>query len=615
MTVTADIPQSQVEGEDLFPTDDEGQKELVQWVNHRFIESKNAKAQHQERWDKFYKMYRSYVKKRAAGDWRSRVWMPIAFYIIESITPRLVAQLPKFTVQPVGPEDAVGAQELEDLLAWAADKSDLYLELVKALKSSLMYGTGILKTLYDEKTAYQIKREQMMQVDTAGAPMGTDLDGQPIMQQVNTGQSPTGEVRVTRTPYLAYQGPVAEAVDISNFYVDPMADSMDAARYVIQRVFRDREHMEKMFEQGVYKKPPEDIWQTFLTNSPAIRRQASVDLGGGNGPTSQDRMLYQLFECWTDEKVVTTAGSGDYGGILLRAERNPFAHGEKPFVRIVDHLVPHEFWGIGELEPLEGLQDVLNGLWNSRIDNVKLVLNSMFIAVQDYMVDMADLQVRPGGVIRVREGIPMDQAVSRFELGEITQSAYTEAGEIERMTEKVTGVSAYTGGSSDTGSLNRTATGVAMITEQGGNRFAHKTRIAELTGFRRLGRHFGSILQQFMPETMVLRMEGPAGAQQWQTITADSIGGRFDYDIEAESSTQTESVRREQALSLFQMLAADPYSKPLKIREDVLRTFGKKDIQDYILTEQELGMMQQAQAAAPPAPEDAAGGQAPPPAQ
>jgi hypothetical protein len=596
VSVTSDIPLTNIQGpnEDLYPADEDDQRRIVAWVNKRFIEARDARQPHLDRWDKYYRMYRSYVKKRQRGEWRSRVWMPVAFYVIETITPRLVAQLPEFTVYGVGPEDVQAADMMEDLLRWASESSGLYLELVKALKSALIYGTGILKVLYDEKVRYDIKRDQMTTQQTAEVPIGQiDLDGNPITQTVVVGEEPTGEEVVTRTPYMAYQGPVAEAVNIRDFYIDPIADSVESARYVIHRVFRDRAHMEKMFKNGAYKRPPDELWQNFLTSKhPTQETQDLIGLGGTS--TSEDRNLYQLLEVWTDDFVVTTSGGNEYAGILLRAQRNPFAHGEKPFVRLIDHLVPHEFWGIGEMEPLEGLQDMLNTIWNSRIDNVKLVMNTMLGAVVDYLVDPKDLEIKPGGIIRVKEGIPVDQVIKPIELGDVTQKSYQEANEIERMTEKVSGVSQYTAGlDSGTGALNRTATGVALISEQGSTRFAHKVKMAELTGFRSLARQFGSLLQQYMPAEMQVRILGPMGQAYYQTVTADSVSGRFDYDIEAESSTQTESLRREQTLSLFQMLAADPYSKPLKIRQDLLKTFGRKDIQDYILTPEELQMLQQ----------------------
>jgi hypothetical protein len=220
----------------------------------------------------------------------------------------------------------------------------------------------------------------------------------------------------------------------------------------------------------------------------------------------------------------------------------------------------------------------------------------MFAVSVDYLEDQNDLKVRPGGIIRLREGVPIDQAFKNIDLGEVTQSSYQEAGEMERLSEKVSGVSAYQMGS-DSPALNRTATGVALISEQGNTRFAHKVRISELTGLRRLARHFGSILQQFMPENMMVRLQGPGGQWLFQTIDPQSIAGAFDYNVEAESASQTESIRREQTLSLFQLLVQMPEINRPKLIEDVLNVFQRKDVQDYlnpmVIMQQQMAQQQQ----------------------
>ena len=596
-----EIPTSGVEGDDLYPPNEEDQKKIVLLTDKMFKDAETYRAEAADRWMKFYKMYRSFVEKRAKGDWKSRVWMPIAFFVIETIAPKIVAQLPAFTPHAVGPEDVMGEEPLETLLNWAADKSGLYLELVKAMKSALIYGTGVLKTSYREETKYAILQEPLMQEQYVDLASGeTDVDGNPITTRQSLGSQPvldeTGQPQMTtvRRPYLSYAGPCAECVDIKDFFPDPWADSIDTCRYVIHRVYRDKAHMEKMFRAGIYKRPPEDVWNAFTTEHSRMSREAEINMGPGTLPINED--VYTLLEIWTPDVVITVAG--EHAGILLRMERNPFAHAQIPFVRIVDHLVPNEFWGVGEMEPLEGLQDTLNALWNSRLDNVKLKLNSMFMGVVDYLENPGeDLQVRPGGFIRTREGLPLHEVVQPLNMGEVTSSSYMETEEVERLTEKVSGVSQYTAGNDQgTGALNRTATGVALISEQGNTRFAHKVKIAELTGWVRLAEHFGSILQQFAEPQMTIRILNPEGEAIFRTITAESIGGRFDYDIEAESSAQTESIRREQTLSLFQALAADPYARPLKIRADLLKTFGRKNVSDYILTEQELQMIMQQQA-------------------
>jgi hypothetical protein len=566
------------DSDDLYPKDEDKRSEIISWVTRNFQQAEAAKNAHMDKWLRYYQMYRSYIPKRTKGDWKSRVWIPLSFYLIETIAPKLVAQLPKWNVYPVGPEDTESAKVMERLLDWAADRSDLYLELVKAFKSSLIYGTGIIKTMYDEKVDYKIIRREIMEDITVNMPSEfTDLSGAVITEPINLGQRPTGEYETVREPYVSYSGPVAESVDIANFYPAPEADSIESARYVVHRIFRTRKHLERLAKLGVYTLPEGDEWDDFLNtyDYPAASRLASIALGPGSSPASTEGLI-EILEVWTDDAVVAVAGRK----VLIRAERNPFAHGEKPFVRLVDHIVPHEFWGIGELEPMEGIQDTLNALWNGRIDSVKLALNSMFAVSMDYLYDPKDLQVRPGGVIRMKEGIPVEQAFRQVNLGDVTGSAYTEAHELENLSEKISGVSAYQMGM-DSPALNRTATGVALISEQGNTRFGHKLAISELTGLRRLARHFGVVLQQYMPPEMAIRILGPQNQVQFMQITPESVQGAFDYQIEAESSAQTETVRKEQAMTLFNMLVGLPEMNRQTLIEDILEVFGRKDKEDY----------------------------------
>jgi len=591
---TAEAPLSGVEGEDLFPVDEEAQKELVNKVAKKFKAADRAKQGYQEKWDTLYKMYRSFVKKKASGDWRSRIYIPISFFVIETVTPRLVAQLPNFKVEPVSEDDVLPARLMEELLKWSQAQTDLYLELVKATKSALLYGTGILKTFYDVKTRYSIVREPMMQESYSQMPMRDvdgmprfDVDGMPLMQQVRTGLEPvldptTGQqaTQVMRRPYQSYSGPSAEAVDIDDFFVDPQADSIDSARYVIHRVFRDKEHLEQMFAAGVYKKPPEDVWHSFLEQSAASRRTTMVDLGGG--PTPAEDEMYSVLEYWTDDELIVCIGDGKSVTSLLRYEKNPYGHGEKPFVRIVDYLVPHEFWGIGELEPLQGLQEGINSLWNSRIDNVKIALNMVLTAVMDYVVNPDDLVIKPGQVIQLREGIRRDDAVGKLELGDITSSSYKETAELERIADATANTSAIVTGQ-ESPSYARTASGLALTQEISNTRFSHKVKMAELTGFQHLARQFGENLKQFMPDQMKIRVLGEMGGYAFAQISPEQVMGAFDYSIEAESSTQTESVRKEQAQNLFSLLAMDPLVDPFWIRTQFLRQMGVKDPEAHVM--------------------------------
>lgn len=580
--------------DDIVRLNEDEHRERLNWCLTAFSAAERARQQYEDRWIRYYKLYRSYIR-RDSKDWRSRVFMPICFYVVETVAPRIVASLPDFTVEPVGPDDVEGAGVMESLLNWSADRTDLFEQLTISVKDALMFGTGILKTFHkqDIRQVRQYTYEQ--QQTMLPMPMDTgmmDMDGNPITeeQEVPYGMEPQQTSGLV--PVTFYDGPAACAVDPFDFWVAPEATCIEDARFVIHRVFKDMDHVREQVKAGIYTFPENFDQERFSTTDDPqfMKRLEAIGIDVSRDPS---RRVVEVKEFWTKDEVITMLNDS----AVVRVQRNPFDHQEKPFVRIVDQLVPHEFWGVGEIEPIEGLQDVFNALVNTRIDNVKLVMNAMFAVNVDHIFDLRDLKVRPGGVIRVREpGLPVNQVFQKLDLGDVTASSFEETQQVQDMVERVTGVSGYQLGT-DSASLNDTATGVNIITEQGNARFGLKLRLAEIVGFRKLARHFGSILQQFFPPEQAVRLQGEKGAMTFAMLTPESISGAFDYDVKTQSSSVTESVRKEQAMTLFQTLtgAVDEFGMPVinqrRLVEGVLDAFDVKDAESYILPPLQMPQM------------------------
>jgi len=627
-------------GGDLYPSTPEEHSRQLRWALESLVEAERARLDHEDQWKRQYRMYRSFVE-RPKNDWRSKMFVPLSFYVIETITPKLVAQLPKMVVDPVGEEDVAAAELLEDLLEWSAEQAGLYEQLVACYRSGLKYGTGIIKTYYEVRTRRRRQQTELMEqttrslrspvMDPSGNGQMLDTDRQPVYDETTEplGERPYDPPRYESeiVEYPIYSGPVAEAIDIMDFWPAPEATNIENARYVIHRVFRDDRHVRQLLDEGKYRMPDghriedEELWSSQVP--PHIERLEEIGLSAGTDPT---RRRAELHEFWTDDTQITLLNKR----VIVRVASNPYDHGEKPFVRILDHYQEHEFWGVGELEPLEGVQDGINALWNQRIDNIRLILNKIFVGDPSKLHDLRDLLLHPGAFIRTKGNVPPREAIDEFEMSDVTASAYTETAELERLSEKISGVSAYQTGT-DSPTLNDTATGVALISEQGNSRFALKVRMAEITGLVRLARHFGMILQQFMPEELSIRRQGPEGQYTWEQVTAEGIMGELDYDIEAESSTVTESVRKEQKMSLMDLamnvvdpMTGQPVANVRKFFEDVLREFGYKNLNEYMIPEMGPqgilgGMLGGGGAPAPPPPGSpeallaAAGGIAPTP--
>jgi len=588
-------------GQGPFPADKAQHDALLAWAVGAFAEADAARKDREARWRRAYKLRRSY-NPRQKGRWQSNIFLPVIFTTIETVKARVTAQLPTFIVNPVSEDDVAPAEAMEKLLRWAADMSKLQMELVTAWAQALTYGTGIIKVYHDRRTEVRIRQVPKMrevsqtvlepELDAGGRPL-LDLDQQPLMASRTElvtepvvdeqGQQVFEE---QRSEIVVYEGPCAEAINIFNFWVAPEAGSIEDARYVIERRFRDDRYVTEQIRAGVWKMPasmpdPSALWTGQI--DPALERPADVGLSTSDTPM---RHKVEVWEIWTGTAFMTVLGRQ----AVVRVAPNGYQHQQKPYVRIVDYMNEHEVWGSGEVEQLEGIQDGVNALSNQRIDNVRLVQNRPWIVDPAYLHDRRQLVSRPGQVIAVRTsetGLAPRDMVTPVDVPDVTPSAYTEVATLLDFAERVSAVSAFQLGiGSD--SMNNTATGVAIVSEQGSARFSYKVRLAEIIGMAPLARMYGSILQQFSPPEQAIRVMGERGQWTWQQITADELQGALDYDIEAESSTQTETVRKEQAMTLLQALTAivDPATgmpliNPRTAVENVLKAWGIKNMDQW----------------------------------
>ena len=588
-------------------------KDVLDW----FETADRRRQPHVREWRRQYLMYRSFVSPRAEGDWQSRIFIPVSFHVIESQMPKLIAQLPQPIVMPVGPEDVEPASKMEERLKWAFDQSGLFVQLVASTRSALKYGTGVIKVYPGKRTAWkptQVPRFTTEQVEVTEQPAADelqipDLNGQPLgVAGTRTEERQVPELDEAGNPVFdtvreevtLYQGPITEAIDIEHFWPAPEATSIEDARWVFHEVWRDEPDVMAKFEDGTYKLAEGSslggLWEQ--EENAAAEREGELGL---SSELDMNRRAVRIWEIWTNDMQITVLNQR----LVVRVAPNPMAHGMKPFVRIVDNFQEHEFWGTGELEAILGLQDAINALWNTRIDNVRLAIQRVFAVNPHHLYDQRDLRFRPGSTIRIKSNIGLSpkDLIYPIDIPDVTGSAYEEVNEMLGMVERVTAVA---NASDDSASAwNDTATGVALTTESLNDRFGLKVRMAELTGLIPLSRMFGALLQQFGEPEIFIRREGAEGGWEFETDpmtgepvpdTAQSIMGSFDFDIETASATQTETFRKQQELTLYDILSgrADAMGVPImndrELTKDLLKVFGKKDVDRLMLAPQLPGV-------------------------
>lgn len=466
----------------------------------------------------------------------ARVFNPIIWSFIETIVTRMLVKDPIIGYKPRKVADVAQAKILSELFSYWFQKTEAYPIIVSWVKDALIYGTGIVKMDWYTSPPRMVKSYAL------------DPAGQPIVGE-------DGNFIVEETPVVDMDDPRLTNVNIYDFFFDPKATSLNNAKWVIHQYWADISDLEaanetsKEFGKVIYNKSAlrrikDGTGKTSESNFEEQRRRAAGNDMGSREDKTVNRI--KIWEMWENNRCVVIGNESE----ILRDETNYYWHGKKPFIHIVDSIVPNEFYGKGEIEPVEKMLHALNTTQNQRITNVNRILNPTWKAKEG--IDDSELQFTDNNVIHVTE---MDD-VDLQEMPDVTSKAYQEQQAIIEQMQRALGVTDITQGLN---TPSATAAEVQIKTSQSNERFAHKIKIFEEMGLQNLGEMVYKLYQQFTTKSRVIRVTGRLGEQYITMSPADLVG---DFDVIPESNSTLESDRDadfRKFLDLFNIL--QPYVK------------------------------------------------------
>ena len=315
--------------------------------------------------------------------------------------------------------------------------------VAECLINAAVFGTGI----------GEIVIEEMKEMSPATQPiMGGDLQA--------VGVNIQERVKVKLKPVLP-----------QNFLIDPVATCVEDALGVAIDEFVSLHHVEQLQEQGVYKdtyvgpaapdtdlEPDQDI---------TIYNDDKVRLTKYYGLVPRELLNAAMSE--DDEEAVPEEESGSRyveavvvvanGGILLKAEANPYMMQDRPVVAFPWDVVPGRFWGRGVCEKGYNSQKALDTELRARIDALSLTIHPMMAIDATRLPRGAKPEVRPGKMI-LTSGNPKE-VLQPFNFGQVSQITFAQAGALQQMVQQATGAVDSAG---IAGSVNgeATAAGISM---------------------------------------------------------------------------------------------------------------------------------------------------------
>lgn len=470
---------------------DRHKRELLTFIQGFYRSSWDHRNQsYHENWDKWERNYRNIYdpKIKAKKDpWQATMFIPATASNVEIITSSLT-KIASTTKHPIAVEPREAGDELQaelnnDFIDYYVQKGEYTLNRAKVLKEAGIFGSGFMKIFQEKK--YAMRRLNVpVKEGFLDALKNKRLPGSVVGQKSEA-------QRVLVKDGVRYQ-----PVHIRDIFLEP--NSTDGQR-VIHRDKISYGELRILGEQGFLdkEKVEELLWvkesDTFEQDIAVVKYDQGI-VDGVPPPRPTYDKKHTVWEYWgvlpmkwispgmadeteedreKAEQLIPARAIVASGHYLLGVEENQEQSMEPPFYQM-DYIQSNQTYGIGVAQLMGGLQEELNEIRNIRADNVTLIMNKVFLAIEKYVVDPKELRMTPGAVIRLK-GAELDdvkKVIAELPISDVPISAFRETADIERQIQEVTAANRVTLGTAGmTKDANQTLGGMELLKQAAMDRF------------------------------------------------------------------------------------------------------------------------------------------------
>jgi hypothetical protein len=452
-------------------------------------------------WIPNYEFFRGNQWEEKRPSYRSAEVLNVTWANIQSIIPILTDPRPNIEALPQEPSDFEFAEIMSQILRAKWDKEVWGQIVAEALVDSQIYGTAIAKV-----------------------PWNSDkLDG-------------IGDLGF-------------ELVDPMHFYPDPRARDIndDFGKYMCEAVPTDVEEVKRLYPKKA------KLIESDVTDIQSLQDQRhnihdrnpretvegrQTNVGGGYSKKEDFNNKVLLVTIWmhSDEMVEQEIEEKDKEGksvtkfqskkkyprgrkivyannILLEDIENPYLDGKFPYSRLIDHTMPREFWGMGEIDQLKGPQRLINKISSYMMDILSLTGNPTWMVPLESGIDTQNLSNQPGLIVEHNGAAPPHRE-SGVMPSPVLQSMLNQFMEIY---DKISGINDVSRGAIPSG-MSGVAIDLAQEAAQTKLRLKSRNVDAFLT---KAGQLMVSRILQFYQTTRVIRLTNNPNAPTFFKFAID----------------------------------------------------------------------------------------------
>lgn len=533
----------------------EAETRAIQLVERLFSKAKKHRSSYDANWPKYYRLFRGKQWDKPRPSFRHAEIVNHIFKTIQSTVPIQMDSRPRFEFLPEEPQDF----ELAEILNQAAEsdwvRNNWSLQFLEVLYDANLYGAGLSSLVYDKDANYR-----------------------------------AGKLCYGSTDPI-YFFPDPDALDVNNkcgFVVH--AEPMDVSK--VKR---------KYPKHAKFLKPDLMDLSSSFKDLAQERRQSpgdnfAVHTESMNDSADKDRAL--LITCWIAPEYLVDDyeevenkkpdGSVEYeqkakwpngrkivicNKVLLEDGPNPNEDGEIPFQRLLNYVLPREFWGISEVEQLEGPQKTFNKLLNFALDVLTLMGNPIWVVDTNANIDTANLVNKPGLVVEKAPG----SEVRREEGVQLQPYVLQLTEKMVEWFDSVSGSQDVSRGVQPTGIT--AASAITSLQEAAQTRLRQKSRNGDYY-LQDLGRQWLSRTFQYRTAPEMYRLTGKDGVEKYFRMHVEEFQKMADTE-EVDPVTGQVSVVQAPTGEIGKQMIVQPYQQNglMNIAEQkVFEIRGKFDV-------------------------------------
>jgi hypothetical protein len=368
------------------------ERQAIKLVNSLFDKAKRHRKKYDENWLEYYKFFRGKQWKEQRPTYRHSEVINFIFQAIQSVVPILTDTRPRFEFYPQEPQDTELAKILTDVSASDWERGNWLLKLCENLYDSHIVGAAFGEMCFDPKA-----RLGLGQIDfDTGDPFYCFPD--PKAHDINDKRgrffiyAEPEDIETLRREYPEhrdhFKGDLIDLIQGDKTDLDQVRykSPVDPKTVVEGGSAYEAGHRNQALKITCYLQSDEFV---------EIEKERRGDDGSALlGPDGQPIKYFEQRLKYPNGRRIIVAG-----GVLVEDGPNPYEDGLIPYARLVNYILPREFWGMSEVEQLKSPQKIFNKLVSYALDVLTLMGNPIWKVGTNSGVDTDNLFNRPGLIV------------------------------------------------------------------------------------------------------------------------------------------------------------------------------------------------------------------------